>query len=193
MHCPVCHTAILTPTHLEDALKAQQCRHCDGHWLSADDYWRWFQQHGPTLLEKAPDGPTLELAEPMRVTFCLDCGDLMLKYRVGHGVAFHLDRCSRCGGIWFDQNEWTALEQRNLHDEMHFIFSDSWQRKNRQDQLRQVAKDAFRSALGEENFKKSLTVKAWLDPHPQADVILSLLTYCAEYYRSMHHRPTGER
>lgn len=175
MHCPTCKTSSLTPASLEDHLSAQQCKTCGGHWIAAQNYWQWIDRHGETLPEKAPEDLSLEIVDQSEAIFCLDCHQLMLKYRVGHGTDFYLDRCSKCGGVWFDRNEWEALKQRNLHDEVHLIFSDIWQRKIRKSDLKQVADNAYRSLLGEADYQKAVQFKDWLIQQPKAEAILSFL------------------
>jgi hypothetical protein len=53
----------------------------------------------------------------------------MTKYKVGHGFRFTIDR-SLTGGAWLDAGEWEALRGRNFRDEIHFIFTDPWQRRD---------------------------------------------------------------
>ncbi|MEO1347291.1 MAG: zf-TFIIB domain-containing protein [Cyanobacteria bacterium J06635_15] len=175
MHCPTCKMPSLTQTSLENHLHAQQCKTCAGHWISAQNYWQWIEHQGETLPEKAPEDLSLEIVDHQKIIFCLDCHHLMLKYRVGHGTNFYLDRCSKCGGVWFDRNEWEALKQRNLHDEIHLIFSNVWQHKIRRSDLKHVADNAYRSILGDEDYPKAVQIKDWLTKHPKAEAILSFL------------------
>lgn len=175
MNCPACKTLSLTTKILEENLKVRHCSNCAGHWLSAQDYWQWLEKHGETLPEKASTDLPLQVTDQPEVKFCIDCRGLMLKYRVGHGTNFYLDRCSKCGGVWFDRNEWESLRQRNLHDEIHQIFSDAWQRQIRQGELKRVVENAYRTTLGDEDYTQAMQIKDWITHHPQAQAIMSLL------------------
>ena len=102
MNCPVCKNTPLQPTVLEQELKASSCDSCQGQWISAMDYWQWLDHHGETLPEKEPDSIPLEVADHQKAKLCPECRRIMLRYKVGHGLAFTLDQCSSCNGIWFD-------------------------------------------------------------------------------------------
>ena len=96
----------------------------------------------------------------------------MLRYRVGRGLSFYLDHCGSCNGVWFDRNEWEALKQRNLHDEVHLVFSNAWQNQLRQEEARDIL-DTIYSEKFQEDYEKIKEIKAWLDDHPERSQILS--------------------
>ena len=64
-----------------------------------------------TLDEKPFSDVTFEVKDVQGAKICPECGRILLKYKVGHGLDFFVDHCSGCGGIWLDKNEWNALKE----------------------------------------------------------------------------------
>ncbi|MEO1349426.1 MAG: zf-TFIIB domain-containing protein [Cyanobacteria bacterium J06635_15] len=179
MHCPICATATLTRNRLEEFLSVRSCNSCSGHWISSYDYWHWLEWHTQKPECKAVSdsrpAPDLHIVENRRAVFCPDCGHIMRKAKVGRGLEFYLDRCSHCGGFWFDQNKWELLEYHDLHSVVHLIFSDAWQAQIRQKEFKEVLEQTYRTALGDEGYNQAMLVKQWLDNHPHKDYVLSML------------------
>src|SRR6266568_3902359 len=115
----------------------------------------WLKEHGDTLPEKSVDHTAeLPVHDSKNAKVCLDCGHLMLRNKVGHGIPFYVDRCSACGGIWLDKNEWEILKSRNLHDEIHMVFTSVWQSSNRKKEQESNYEKAMAEALGEKDFSE---------------------------------------
>src|SRR5215467_10119638 len=128
MQCPVCITQSLNPQELETGLLALHCPSCRGNWLPSAHYREWHVEHREHLTEAPVDPASLPTAhEISRARLCPECGYILLHYKVGHDLKFSLDRCGHCGGVWFDADEWEILRARNLHHDVHFIFSHAWQ------------------------------------------------------------------
>src|SRR5262245_6790361 len=119
MNCPVCKSFELVQTDLESNLTSFGCSNCQGNWIQGAAYWEWLEEHASDLPEHDDQDTGLALAEPGLPIDCPECRFRMVKYLVGHGFDFTLDHCHGCKGIWLDRNEWRALKQRNLHDDMH--------------------------------------------------------------------------
>ncbi|MEM8639130.1 MAG: zf-TFIIB domain-containing protein [Cyanobacteria bacterium P01_G01_bin.54] len=180
MKCPACKGSTLQTTSLESDLKAAHCPACAGKWIAADDYWHWLTQQGETLPEKEPEGIPVEPAAHQQAKLCPNCQRIMLRYKVGHGLNFRLDQCGSCNGIWFDAKEWEALKQRNLHDEVHLIFSAPWQSQIRKDETRQLL-DGIYAQTFKKDYAKIQELKAWLDGHPQRAAILDYVASLDPY------------
>ena len=142
MKCPICHTESLNEVTLSTGLRAYQCTHCFGHWISSSHYWEWLdsraQDEAQTVNQRPPIHlkPNLSLlpvSDNNTANFCVDCGRLMRKEKVGRGLNFYIDRCSHCHGVWLDQHEWENLELMNLHHQIHYMFSKAWQFSVRQE------------------------------------------------------------
>lgn len=179
MHCPCCQTSTLNRVRLTEFLAVHACDTCDGQWISSYDYWHWLEwetsddQISPHATVNLSD--RLEVADNSRATFCPECHHLMRRAKVGHGLEFYLDRCSHCGGSWFDKGEWEILKACNIHNKVHLVFSEAWQSQIRQAEYNRVLEETYRSALGDDDYAQALNIRNWLEQHPHRDYILSLL------------------
>jgi Zn-finger nucleic acid-binding protein len=174
--CPVCKESTLSNHELEPNLYSSQCRKCNGYWISADQYDKWMKLHGENLPEKPPEeGLNLLSGETTGARFCPECKYILIKYRVGHQVGFSLNRCGHCGGIWFDQNEWEIMKSRNLHDDVHLVFSEPWQSAIREEEHKAAMDDIWREQLGETDLSEIRRIKTWLDKHPKSGELRAYL------------------
>jgi len=172
MRCPACQRASLHKTRTEDAPLRLTCSHCGGHWVNADEYWKWLEAHGPNLPERRPqEAESLPVEDSARAMICAECGHILTRCRVGGEIRFHLDRCATCGGMWFDRNEWEVLRERNLHDDAHFVFSAAWQHALGEEERRQAYLRRIISILGHEDFEKVCEFKKWALAHPERGTI----------------------
>ncbi len=116
---------------LDDGLSAWKCPGSGGHWISGDEYRAWLERHGPRLpVKPAAEGfDVRETSGAARARLCPETGRLLTRYRVGRGLSFALDFSAATGGVWLDKDEWQALKSRNLHDEIHLIFTAAWQQQ----------------------------------------------------------------
>lgn len=176
MKCPVCGTDSLTLDNLDKTLRGYKCDQCAGYWISGNQYWQWLDSRGGPLLKKElAYTEDLSVNDSTHAKICVECGRLMIRNRVGQGVSFFLDRCTACGGTWFDKNEWEVLKRRHLHDEVHTIFSAVWQSENRQQQQRTTHEKKLLAALGQPNYDKLKDMKSWFAKHPKKNWILAYL------------------
>ena len=139
-------------------------------------YWKWLERHGANLPEKPPadDEPTAaDDSGPGKI--CPECGHFLTRCRVGHGVDFHVDRCATCGGLWFDRNEWEILKARNLHDDVHFIFSAAWQHRLAEDEQRETYEHRVATLLGEADYGRVRDFKRWVAEHEKRSTVMAYL------------------
>ena|SRR5215510_10387384 len=182
MNCPVCKIVSLTRMELDENLPAYACAGCRGTWLSSREYWRWLDAHGPTLPEKQYEGPAITPADSSLVKICPECRRLMLRYMVGHGTGIALDQCAACNGMWFDRGEWDLLKGRNLHDEVHLVFTAPWQSAVRKEESRSRLDDVYRHRFGAD-YDEVKRVREWIHGHRECEQIIAFLTD-PEPYRS---------
>lgn len=176
MKCPACNLPSLSPYELENNLQGYKCDQCGGSWISGAQYWKWLNSHGGPLPEKDPQfTKELPVTDSGQAKICIECGHLMIRNKVGHGLAFFLDRCSACGGTWFDKNEWEILKSRNLHDEIHAIFTAVWQSDNRKHEMQTNHENALLTVLGKEDYENLKTLKSWVGKHPKKNWIMAYL------------------
>ncbi|MDF3129351.1 zf-TFIIB domain-containing protein [Kiritimatiellaeota bacterium B1221] len=176
MKCPTCSSKRTASVSLTDGLTAQKCENCDGQWIPHKNYEAWQKSLTEIQAEKPFTEVQFEVEDQTGARLCPDCGKILLKYKVGHGLNFFVDYCSACGGIWLDKNEWQALEAQNLHDELHRIFSTAWQKQIREENLAQTMESVFKKRFGEESYSKIKDIREWINEHPQKDQLLAFLT-----------------
>jgi Zn-finger nucleic acid-binding protein len=175
MQCPVCRTTTLEAEDLERNLRTLRCGHCGGHWVQAYQYWMWLEEHSRAQPER-PAEETVQLpVEDSPAKVCPECQHILWHNRVGHGLDFYIDRCSHCGGLWFDRNEWVVLKSRNLHDDVHFVFNQAWQHRVALEDRAENTQELLTRLLGPEDLAEARRVKAWIDAHPRKDLLRSYL------------------
>lgn len=154
---------------------AYRCPESGGYYIPAAAYMRWLAAQPARL----PQLPTTEEdpAEPQAsqgVRLCPESGTIMTKFKVGHGFRFTIDR-SLTGGIWLDAGEWEALRSRNFHDEIHFIFTEPWQRHVRRDEIAERERERFAQRVGGDLLGRLDELKRELETHPHRDEIQAYL------------------
>ena len=150
-------------------------------WITAQQYDDWLARHADNQPEKPAD-PNAQLlsGEKLGAKFCPVCQYLLVKYKVGHQTNFSLDRCGHCGGVWLDKNEWDILKSRNLHDDVHLMFSPAWQAAVRSEQHEAAMDEIWREHLSEADLSEIRRVKQWIDAHPKAAELRAFLLYNAK-------------
>jgi Zn-finger nucleic acid-binding protein len=176
MKCPVCETTEMLSTYLEKTLPAHTCPTCGGIWVASTHYWTWLEEHS-ALLPKEPDNavspsPTTDMK---RAGICPWCGHLLLKYKVAHDIPFTLDQCGHCNSFWFDKHEWEALKSRNLHNAVHKVFTDPWQRRLREEESQHHWQAFYLQKFGTADYAEIQRIRAWLQQHPERDRLIAYL------------------
>lgn len=175
MQSPVGSRKALVSVQLEEGLMAYRCPETGGHYIPAPAYMRWLGAQPARLPHLPPggdDGPEPQSAQGVRL--CPESGTIMTKYKVGHGFRFTIDR-SLTGGIWLDAGEWEALRSRKFHDEIHFIFTDPWQRHVRRDESAERERSRLAERVGRDLLGRLDGLKEELETHPHRDEILAYL------------------
>ena len=176
MNCPVCKSSELIPTDLESDLPAFRCDNCGGKWIRGAEYWKWLENHGSNLPERWDQDSGLSLAEPGIHIDCPECRFRMVKYLVGHGFSFTIDHCQGCKGVWFDRNEWEALRERNLHDDLNAMFTSFWQDAAQKEARKKRLEQIYISRFGPDDYAEIERVRAWLATRPNKQDLLAYLT-----------------
>jgi Zn-finger nucleic acid-binding protein len=175
--CPVCQDTELTHGFLETGLPAYECHQCGGIWISANEYLTWvLVQELSATIKPAPDN-SLPIPDTNQAILCPDCGRILRRYKIWPDIDFHLDRCGGCNGVWFDKNEWQVLKLNGLHNQINHFFTESWQRKLREEETRRRFEKMYREKFGPEDYAEVKRIKTWLTHHPLGS---SLLAYLAD-------------
>ena len=172
-YCPVCPPKTILRRHpLEAGLLSWNCTACEGHWISHASWLVWMESGGAQAEEAEVTPPT---NDSPKAKICRDCGRLMMRYNAGGTPDFMIDRCTGCGGVWSDQNEWDALKQRGLVNTLPQIFSQSWQLALRRRQFDEQVERRMQSELGDADWQQVKTFHHWLESLEQAPMVLAYL------------------
>jgi Zn-finger nucleic acid-binding protein len=199
MHtCPACKSVRLQQVDLEPGLKAHRCPQCRGEWIPFADYLPWVESGAPvgapaggetTGDSETPgelfvgSGPGTAVggagaaatATGAKVKLCPECGRFLRRYGLGMGIEFEVERCGGCAGVWSDRGKWPRLRDAGAHARLHLLFSDAWQTKLKEEQIRKRQEDRVRSILGDEDFERARLFKEWVDSHRQRATLRAFL------------------
>jgi Zn-finger nucleic acid-binding protein len=152
---------------IEPGLTAYECPKSGGFWIPLQSYSAWQESHpfqnAPSAIPTAP----VQDDSARRALICPESGRLLLRYRVGHGLQFHVDRSPATGGVWLDKGEWEALKSKGLHGSLHLIFTAAYQRQVRSGEYDENLKETFRDRIGAADFAKVAEFARWLASHPK--------------------------
>ena len=175
MHCPNCGGNDLIQQEPAPSLVTLRCNGCQGHWIQASRYWAWIEKNGQNFPLREANDDAFRLVESSKARICPECGCIMCRHEVGHGVPFAIDRCSACGGFWLDRGEFEALQRRNLHDDIHFVFSQAWQQTVLRQKENEQYEQRIQGLLGRDDYEEARRVKAWLAKHPKRAALAAYL------------------
>ena len=177
MNSPAFPNISLQLKEIESGLSAYICPKSGGVWIPLQNYLAWQATHR-IINSQTPDKyEPLQVADSKQPTLlCPESGRLLIRYRVGHGLNFHIDHSPVTGGVWLDKGEWEALKSKGLHVELNLIFTASYQRAIRSAEYQQALEQSFRDRIGSADFQKVLEFKNWLTDRPnQRDICCYLL------------------
>jgi Zn-finger nucleic acid-binding protein len=176
MQSPVNSSVTMQEGEIEPGLNAYLCPESGGIWIPLQSYVNWREHHreDPT---PEPQQYTPETGDDSkrRAFICPESGRVLLRYKVGHGLNFHIDRSPVSGGVWLDKGEWEALKSKGLHTQMHLIFTASYQRQVRTEEYDQTIEENFKNRIGAEQFEKVAVFRDWLITQPKRREIVSYL------------------
>ena len=176
MQSPVASRKSMNRVALEDGLVGYRCPESEGVFLPIDSYFRWLSRQ----LERLPKLPVAseEVQEASQdsgaAKICPESGQIMQRFKVGHGFDFYLDR-SPSGSIWMDQGEWESLRKHQFHDELHLVFTTPWQKKVRDEAMSAMRSDLLAAKLGSELLAKIESLKNELQGHESRSLALAYL------------------
>lgn len=181
MHSPVAPGAVLQLKEIEPGLAAYECPVSQGLWIPLQSYLAW-KESNPHHPGSPPAGYAPVPADNSKrpALLCPESGCLLSRYRVGHGLNFHIERSPVTGGVWLDKGEWEALKSRGLDADLSLIFTASYQKQLRTEEHREAVEQSFRDRIGATDFARVLEFKKWLATHPHRRDISCYLNYDAE-------------
>ena len=174
MHSPIHTDVTLQPKEIEPGLSAYECPKSGGVWIPLQSFLAWKETHPDA--EPHPEGyaPVADDSK-QRALLCPESGRVLIRYRVGHGLHFHVDRSPETGGMWLDKGEWEALKSKGLHTQLNLVFTASYQRHVREEAYEESLERAFRERIGADDYEKIAGFRSWIATHPETpgSVVLS--------------------
>ena len=167
MRSPVYPDVPLVLQEMEPDLSVYRCPKSGGVWIPLQNYFDWQRRQPAPLSLPATAEPVLAGDAEKRALICPESGRLLLRYLVGHGLAFHIERSPVTGGVWLDRGEWDALKSKGLHVELHLIFTAAYQRGIRTQEYAATMEQTFRERIGEQDFSRAVEIRSWLRSHPR--------------------------
>ena len=168
MNSPIDSDTQLVEREIEPGLIAHECPRSGGLWIQLQAFLRW-KDSLPDLPAPPPDVHAEPVADDSgnRTLICPETGRLLIRYKVGHGLPFHVDRSPLTGSVWLDKGEWEALKAKGLHTSLNLIFTHAYQREVRSEEYTQAFEEAFRQRIGAADFRKVTEMKQWIENHPK--------------------------
>lgn len=167
--CPKCGAGTLTP--LAQSL-VQRCGQCSGFWV-------------PPLAFEEPDivatlqgldlHPSAPLEQDHRTGPCPEGHGLLRRARATNDDPYFLERCARCGGVWFDPGEWTRLAAAGLLSDVTSLWSPAWREHLSEEHNRHSLEADLKHKLGAETFALLETLADKLSDQKLAGVALAYL------------------
>jgi Zn-finger nucleic acid-binding protein len=167
MKCPKCKSSELNKISYNSPYL---CMSCDGMWFSKD-----LIAHFREITIEDIDHNQLSNDHDCKTGMCPSGHGLMIRAKVDIDEPFYLERCSACGGIWFDKGEWQRIAENNLADNLSMIWSRSWQRKQSREKNRDSFLNTNRNLLGDNIFNSIIELAGKLKDHPEKDLAIALL------------------
>ncbi|HYP89897.1 MAG TPA: zf-TFIIB domain-containing protein [Polyangiaceae bacterium] len=145
--CPKCGAGALKTIEGSIVL---HCSKCSGFWVPPLAFGE------PGIVERLkerdlhPDHP---LEQDHRTGVCPDGHGVLRRARVSNDDPYFLERCARCGGVWFDPGEWSRLAEARLLADVTNLWSPAWRDHLSEEQNRAALRADLRSKLGAETFQ----------------------------------------
>jgi Zn-finger nucleic acid-binding protein len=174
MKCLACKTNELEDLNLNEELKVNHCSQCGGNWMPFAEYYDW-HTNNKNEVENISEENYISVTDSVTPKLCPDCGVLLRTYKVSSKLGFRIENCGSCNGIWFDKNEWETIKSHNLHHKIHNFFTDSWQKRIREDERKDFFHNLYINKLGEADYEKLKSVKKWIDENQNKSTIIAYL------------------
>lgn len=174
MKCVKCSNNQLQPASLGEGLTCQQCSDCGGSWIVMSDYIQWHEKNA-TQANLAVSQEEISIDDSTAVLICPQCNQIMGKFRVSAEVEHKINQCANCGGFWLDKGEWKYLQHFNLHTRINTIFTESWQRKVREETFKRNAEKRYLTKFGVVTYQQAKELKEYLIGNPFKNRVVAYL------------------
>src|SRR5215470_11034366 len=105
MQSPIYSDTTMLQREIEPGLTVYECPKSGGFWIPLQSYTAWQERHPSPQTAASANVSTPVAADDSsrRALICPESGRLLLRYRVGHGLPFHIERSPATGGVWLDK------------------------------------------------------------------------------------------
>jgi Zn-finger nucleic acid-binding protein len=145
--CPKCGAAALAA--LEGSV-IRSCVTCHGFWVPPAALAE------PDVVQRLKERdlhPAHPLEQDHRTGVCPEGHGLLRRARASNDDPYFIERCARCGGLWFDPGEWSRLADANLLRDVTSLWSPAWREHLSEEQNRASLESDLRRKLGVEIFE----------------------------------------
>ena len=167
MNCPKCKTTNLLRKSYESPYK---CPNCKGMWLENSKIPKFMKENSLSANEES-----METRNDDKTGLCPEGHGIMIRARIDTKEPFHLEKCSKCGGVWFDNGEWQKIVKKNLTDQLAIFWCKSWQTQQRKQRGKKKYHEINRQLLGEDVFNQIMQLSEALQKHPEKGRAIALL------------------
>src|SRR5450432_301916 len=174
-HCPKCLTQLLVAvdgTRASTGRAALRCPSCSGFWVPPEVV---AVAASVELLGKLDTPPSQAPGQEKRTGQCPDGHGLLRRARVTFHAPYFLERCARCGGVWFDAGEWSRAAADGLLTNLSEVWSPAWRKQLSDEQSHASLEVDLRAKLGGELFDLLHAVANRLEAHEHRGVALAYL------------------
>lgn len=165
MECPKCKGVKLEK---KDPSKPYWCPDCGGVWVSMENLSEHFDEDSKT-------GVFDHQAYDKKTGLCPAGHGIMIRTRIEGDYPFYLERCTTCGGVWFDHGEWQQISKHHLLDNLADHWTSAWQRRNLHEKERESFIELNTKLIGKDIVQRILDLAVLLKNHPQKARAMALL------------------
>jgi len=168
MQCPKCKSQNLAKKSYN---APHFCPECEGLWMQQKDFVK-----NPDLVTDL--GTVTESAneQDKHTGVCPEGHGIMLRARVELDEPFYLERCTTCGGIWFDKGEWRRIVDNHLLPGLTDLWSATWQRQRQAAVSRERFLEMNRESFGDEVYTSVIALAQMLKGHPLRQRVIAFLS-----------------
>ena len=167
MKCPKCKTTELNKQGFDSPL---YCKQCGGMWLESEKLPEFMEASSELHNEESGNSEQDE-----RTGLCPSGHGIMIRARIDAAEPFYLEKCARCGGIWFDRGEWQKIVSGNFARNLNELWCRSWQARQRRESGRQNFLESNKKLLGKGVYDEIMHLAQNLKDHPEKGRALALL------------------
>jgi len=186
-HCPKCASQLLVPVEgvrAKSGASALHCPSCSGFWVPPEVVT--LPASILVLGERDSRPPPKPHSENQRTGQCPEGHGLLRRARVTFHDPYFLERCARCGGVWFDAGEWSRAVADQLLGNLSEVWSPAWRKHLSDQQSHDSLEVDLRAKLGNELFIALRTLANNLESHPQRGVALAYLSERLKHPEAEH-------